>query len=253
MKPRNFLKRHFGGPDTRRRAWHRYLERKAARHGLHVYKSHLAWTLPGEFQDVARAWGEVPGIPLDRCYVLWAAARYVKGCGVSGATADCGVRYGKSSHFVLRGMDDAARAHHLFDSFAGLPRPGAHDVVTSAFAGQWEEGDLAVPEGEVRAHLATFAGQCRYHAGWIPGTFVEVDPAERFALVHVDVDLYEPTRACYEFFYPRLSPGGMIVCDDYGLASCPGATRAVDEFAAGAGEALLAIPTGQVVVVKRGG
>ena len=249
LKPRNFIKRHFGDPATRRRAWHRYLERKAAQHGLHVYKSHLNWNLPGTFQDVAAEWGDTPGIPLDRCFFLWSAALWVRGNRIPGSTADCGVRYGRSTHFMLRGLADAARPHHLFDSFAGLSRPGEQDHVSSRFAGQWEEGDLAVSEAEARAHLRKF-GNCTFHAGWIPDTFAELDPTERFAFVHVDVDLYEPTRACYEFFYQRLSPGGLIVCDDYGLSSCPGATKAVDEFVADKPEALLDIPTSQVVLVR---
>jgi hypothetical protein len=52
----------------------------------------------------------------------------------------------------------------------------------------------------------------------------------RFKLVHIDVDLYQPTRDSVEFFYPRMVPGGVILCDDYGSTRCPGARRAMDEF-----------------------
>jgi O-methyltransferase len=250
LKPRNFLKRYLGNPAVRRRAWHRFLNRKADEHGLHVYRSHLAWQLPGQFQDVVDEWGDVPGIPLDRCFFIWSAGRYLQARGVGGATADCGVRFGKSTHFLLRGLADPTRPHHLFDSFEGLSKPSALDHVTSEFAGQWSEGDLAVSEETARAHLQRFRN-CLFHKGWIPDTFCAVPSEARFAFVHVDVDLYEPTRACYEFFYDRLSPGGMIVNDDYGLTSCPGATRAVDEFVASRGEALLEVPTSQAVLIKR--
>ena len=250
MRPRNFFKRYFGRGPLRRRAWHRFIDRKADEHGLHVYRSHLAWQLPGEFQNVVAEWGDVPGIPLDRCFFVWSAARHVMARGVEGATADCGVRFGKSTHFLLRGFDDPTRPHHLFDSFEGLSKPGAADRVMSEFAGDWEEGDLAVSEAVARANLRAFPN-CTFHKGWIPDTFAEVPSDLRFAFVHVDVDLYEPTLACYEFFYDRLSVGGMIVNDDYGLTSCPGATRAVDEFVARHKEALLEIPTSQAVLIKR--
>ena len=250
LKPRNFLKRHFGSGAVQRRAWHRFIDRKADQHGLHVYRSHLAWQLPGEFQNVVADWGDVPGIPLDRCFFIWSTARYLRARGVVGETADCGVRFGKSTHFLLRGLADPERAHHLFDSFEGLSKPGEADRVTSEFAGDWEQGDLAVSEEVTRGHLRAFSN-CTFHRGWIPDTFAELPSATHFAFVHVDVDLYEPTLACYEFFWNRLSPGGMIVNDDYGLTSCPGATRAVDEFVAARREALLEVPTSQAVLIKR--
>lgn len=250
MRPRNFFKRHFGTATVRRRAWHRFLDRKADEHGLHVYRSHLMWQLPGEFQDVADAWGDVPGLPLDRCFFIWSVGRYLRARGIAGATADCGVRFGKSTHFLLRGLGEPDRPHHLFDSFEGLSTPHERDRVTSPFAGQWEKGDLAVPEEVARRHLRAFSN-CVFHKGWIPDTFGELRPEDRYAFVHVDVDLYEPTRACYEYFYDRLVPGGMILCDDYGLASCPGATQAVNEFVASRGEALLEVPTSQSLLIKR--
>jgi len=67
-------------------------------------------------------------------------------------------------------------------------------------------------------------------AGWIPQVFASV-PEQNWAFVHLDVTLYEPTLAALEYFYPRLSTGGVIVCD--GSIFCPGAKRAWDEFCAG--------------------
>ena len=53
-----------------------------------------------------------------------------------------------------------------------------------------------------------------------------------------------------EFVYPRLVPGGMMVFDDYGFWSCPGARMAVDQFFAEKLERPLALPTGQAIVTK---
>jgi hypothetical protein len=44
------------------------------------------------------------------------------------------------------------------------------------------------------------------------------------------VDLAGPTEKSLEFFFCRLVPGGVIIVDDYGFASCPGVTRVVEEF-----------------------
>ena len=76
----------------------------------------------------------------------------------------------------------------------------------------------------MRSRLAEFPN-ISYYKGWIPERFREVESL-RFSFVHVDVDLEQPTRDSLEFFYPRLSPGGVLLCDDYGSSLCPGATSA---------------------------
>jgi hypothetical protein len=53
---------------------------------------------------------------------------------------------------------------------------------------------------------------------------------ESFGLVHLDVDLFESYRTCLEFFYPRMVPGGYIVCDEYDGLTYPGAKIAIDSF-----------------------
>jgi len=75
--------------------------------------------------------------------------------------------------------------------------------------------------------------------------------AERFCFVHVDADIYRSVLDACAFFWPRLSPGGVLVFDDYGFESCPGAKRAVDEYFAGAMDRPWYLPSGQCVVVKR--
>jgi O-methyltransferase len=53
-----------------------------------------------------------------------------------------------------------------------------------------------------------------------------------------------------EFFYPKLATGGVVVCDDYGFATCPGAKLAMDNFFKGKSK-VLSLTTGQGMVIKR--
>jgi hypothetical protein len=62
--------------------------------------------------------------------------------------------------------------------------------------------------------------------------FVADHPGVRFSLIHLDVDLYAPTKAALEAFWPRLSRGGILLFDEYGIRDWPGETQAVDEFLA---------------------
>jgi O-methyltransferase len=243
---RNLLHRWIGSPQVRRRAWSKHLARQATKHGLFTYPHHLNWTLPGELLDIAARWGDLPGLPLDCCQTLFAVARSIAVRGVAGDTVECGVRYGKSSFFIMNGARDGHRLHHLCDSFEGLSEPSDLDAESIARRDGWRAGDLAADETIVRKQLDAFE-QVRFHRGWIPDCFAGLEET-RFAMVHVDVDLYEPTLAAFEFFYPRLSSGAVMVCDDYGFASCPGARRAVDEYFAGRTDALIELPSGQALI-----
>ena len=101
----------------------------------------------------------------------------------------------------------------------------------------------------MRERLALFPF-ISFYKGWVPERFPEV--ADRvFSLVHMDVDLYEPTLQAIEFFWPRLSPRGAMLFDDHGLAGFPG-TRAAVEEALGRRDDAIVVPayTGGSVVLK---
>ncbi|HUY49469.1 MAG TPA: glycosyltransferase [Streptosporangiaceae bacterium] len=175
----------------------------------------------------------------DRKYFLRSLLQLVD--GRSGDTAECGVYQGASSWFICDHFRGSGKAHHVFDSFEGLSEPAHLD------GRYWQPGDLKTVEARARATLADF--DVRFYPGWIPERFAEAGN-RRFCFVHVDVDLYSPTKASLEFFYPRTVPGGIILCDDHGFATCPGATRAVDEFMADRPEPIVRCPTGQAFIVK---
>jgi hypothetical protein len=58
--------------------------------------------------------------------------------------------------------------------------------------------------------------------------YLENNPALKISLLHIDVDVYEPTKVILENLWDRVVPGGILMLDDYGTVV--GETRAVDEF-----------------------
>lgn len=64
------------------------------------------------------------------------------------------------------------------------------------------------------------------------GKFTNENPGVRFSLIHFDCDLYAPTKAALDAMWPRVSRGGVLLFDEYGIPDWPGETRAVDEFLA---------------------
>jgi hypothetical protein len=163
--------------------------------------------------------------------------------GVPGDTAECGVFKGAGSYLICAANAvSSGRDHHVFDSFAGLSEPADVD------GSHWTAGNLAFGLAGVQDNLREFE-RVQYHAGWIPDRFGEV--ADRsFAFVHIDVDLAEPTGHSIEFFYPRMSSGGIILCDDYGFTTCPGATAAIDGFLADKPEKMVRLSGGGGFLIR---
>lgn len=59
-------------------------------------------------------------------------------------------------------------------------------------------------------------------------SYIKNQPGLRIALLHIDVDLFEPTKISLEIFFPRLVKGGVLILDDYG--AFPGANKAIEEY-----------------------
>jgi hypothetical protein len=201
----------------------------------------------------------MPPCPLPRRDRFWSLVRFLDAtAGLEGSVAECGCFRGLSSFLLCRRLksEDAdfdGNGYRIFDSFAGLSEPGQEDDFDDALPNAEMlrltsvPGNFAASLADVKRALAEFP-QIQFFPGWIPDAF----PAEtdtRYRFVHVDVDLYQPTRDSLEYFYPRLVPGARMVCDDYGW---PGARKAVDDFCARVGVQPEVTPYLQACIVRRG-
>lgn len=186
-------------------------------------------------------------------------ARYFsRSLTIDGARAECGTLKGFSALLMSR-LAQAADARfsgermHLVDSFEGLSAPQPQDAVPDPVTQGRKffpaaQGTMACPLEHVQTVLQAFP-QIAFYKGWIPEVLKHL-PDTRWAFVHVDVDLYEPTLGCLEYFVPRLAPGGIIVNDDYCSPLFPGGGLAWDEYCGRHGVAFAALDTGQAVLVK---
>jgi hypothetical protein len=114
--------------------------------------------------------------------------------------------------------------------------------------GQGDFGDTGYER--VQASLAGLE-RVEFHRGIIPETLKPVADS-KFCFVHVDVDIYQTTADCCAFFYPRLSPGGVMICDDYGFYRYRDAAKlAMDEYFRDKPEPVISLRTGQGMVIKQ--
>jgi O-methyltransferase len=204
---------------------------------------HLDWWHDDNFNRYLVRFGERDGFNTGRRWAVYELTRLAT--RVPGDTAECGVFKGAGSYLIgkaLLGTKDLPRRHFVFDSFEGLSAPSAEDGAA------WKQGDMTFGMDGVRQALASLP-DVRLCKGWIPAPFAEAEQA-RFAFVHIDVDLHDPTHDSMAFFYPRMNAGGILVCDDYGFTTCPGATQAVDEYLADKPERMIALPAGGGFLIK---
>jgi O-methyltransferase len=170
-----------------------------------------------------------------RFFNFWFQVERLKKEKVPGSFAELGVYKGDSA-FLLHQMDQS-RIFHLFDTFEGFKANDlkteigkAATYTTSNFA------DTSVQKVKKRLSDPEFI----FHQGYFPETTKGLKN-EQYALVSMDADLYNPTKAGLEYFYPRLSQGGVIIVHDYN-PDWPGIMKAVDDFAAGIPEPIVPMP-----------
>jgi O-methyltransferase len=166
---------------------------------------------------------------------------------VPGDVAEFGTYQGHTAVTLNRVLEqsNSNKQLYLFDSFAGMPE------ITHPLDKDWEQGDLASSEAGVRK---LFEDSPRVHV--VPGFFSDSLPNYpdlRFSFCHVDADLYTSVKECIDYIVPRLSVGGVIVFDDYGFSSCPGAKAAVDDRFGQPPETYIPLPTAQAVYFGRAG
>ena len=116
------------------------------------------------------------------------------------------------------------RPFHLCDTFRGLPKPLDWEVHSEA---DFNDTDIETVSTRLRSFIPEFPYE--FHQGFFSETLPALEETT-FCFAHVDADLYSSVMEACEFLYPRIARGGIIVFDDYGAPTCPGAKKAVDEF-----------------------
>jgi O-methyltransferase len=159
---------------------------------------------------------------------------------IPGSLAEVGVYRGDLSRLIHALAPQ--RELYLFDTFAGFP-----------------EADLDAPNPRFRDTSVEMVkralGDLNYvifRKGYFPETAKGLEQ-EKFAFVMLDLDLYKPTVAGMEFFYPRLVSGGYLFAHDYNSPESDYAvSRAVNEYMKDKPEKIIELPDrwGSIVIRK---
>ena len=168
---------------------------------------------------------------------------------VPGCVVELGIRHGATFYYIAQMMElfnpgmipPAISNRHLygFDTLEGFPSISESDRSPQ----EWKEMQVGGVSTNKELVLREFE-EYKRNRSLIPERlhlivgdamdtlprFVDDHPGLKISFLYFDFDLYDPTLLALELLYPLVSPGGVIIFDEYGLVEFPGETKAVDEF-----------------------
>lgn len=157
---------------------------------------------------------------------------------LDGDIAEVGVFMGGTAKIICSATNKTVR---LFDTFSGLPELSNKD------SDMFHAEDYSASFDSVSEYLKAFPN-LSFHIGLFPETTGGLIN-NKFAFVHLDVDLYKSTLDCLEFFYPRMVKGGFILSHDYPESA--GVKKAFDEFFLNKPERIYQLTYEQCSVIKK--
>lgn len=184
--------------------------------------------------------------------LVWAAK---SGLELEGDFVECGVFKGDMSWVIAQTVDFASfgKQFYLYDTFEGFSDKysAAEDFPENpeflAFAHAFYKDPQLYPYVCNR-----FALRRDIHVikGVVPDVLLDNAPA-KIAFLHIDLNSPAAEIGALEILFPRLTPGAILVFDDYGWKQFHKQKEAEDAFMHERGYVILELPTGQGVVVKR--
>jgi O-methyltransferase len=157
---------------------------------------------------------------------------------VPGDLVETGVWRGGSVIFMraaLKAHGVRDRTVWVADSFCGLPAPDVARYPHDRGDALWKKRELAIPVEQVQSNFARYGlldEQVQFLVGWFKDT-LPTAPIDRLAVLRLDGDLYESTMDALTALYPKLTPGGFVIVDDYG--AMPPCKAAVTDYRAAMG------------------
>lgn len=158
---------------------------------------------------------------------------------IKGDIAEVGVFHGGTSKIIARYKGN--KSLFLFDTFEGFPKTSKKDLPL------FRSGMFSSQYKEVKSHF-TDEKKVYLYKGIFPQDTGKYIKNNKFSFVNLDVDLYESTLHCLQFFYPRINRGGIIISHDY--SAIPAVHKAFHDFFKNKNEVIIGIFGSQCLVVK---
>ncbi|MDJ0796242.1 MAG: TylF/MycF/NovP-related O-methyltransferase [Calothrix sp. MO_167.B12] len=184
-----------------------------------------------------------------RLHTLTWAAKICR--DIPGDFVECGVYHGFSLAVVAAYIDfeNVDKTLYLYDTFEGIPEEYNSENRSNAVYQKEIAEDKDAIYKQVQQKFAKYHN-VKIVRGFVPNTFQEACP-ERIAFLHLDMNSSKSEIAALEVLFDKVTPGGMIVFDDYGWSGYVKQKIAEDAFMQERGHDILELPTGQGLLIKK--
>lgn len=149
--------------------------------------------------------------------------------GTPGDIVEFGCYVGTTSVFLAEALRGTGRRLWLYDSFAGLPEKTNEDI--SPAGNQFQRGELTASRKQLEHNLRRFDRQSfSIKKAWF-SDLTDSDIPDKITLAFLDGDYYQSILRPLGLIWNRMTPGGVILIDDYDNDALPGAARAAHAWA----------------------
>lgn len=161
---------------------------------------------------------------------------------------ECGVCDGWTSWFAMKRATDHAPDAMLwaYDSWNGMRQ---EDLLASESKSAGNYAYLSLDQ--TRLNLRCFGDAIQFCPGYLPDSFGEFHGPEVVHWLHIDLNSAQPTVSSLKHFWARIPEGGVVLLDDYDWPGYEDTKILSDEFFHALGQWVVALPTGQGLVIKK--
>jgi O-methyltransferase len=147
---------------------------------------------------------------------------------ISGDVVELGCYVGTTSVFLAKTLESTNKKLYVYDSFEGLPDKTKEDI--SSLGAMFQPGELMATKKQfIKNIIKSGVPMPIIKKAWFADLTAN-DIPDKIAFAYLDGDYYDSVAMSLELIEDRLSPGAVIIIDDYSNDALPGVSKAVDKW-----------------------
>tara|TARA_A100001011_G_C14106577_1_gene755092 strand:- start:181 stop:708 length:528 start_codon:yes stop_codon:yes gene_type:complete len=158
---------------------------------------------------------------------------------IQGDFAEVGVWKGNTAQILAYYAKKYNRNCYLFDTFKGFDLRDVRGIDNKVKSDQFSDTSMKLVKKVIGDE---FLNNCNFIEGYFPDSVPSAFKEKKFSIVSLDADLYQPTKAGLDYFFPLMSNGGLFLLHDYSSGYWEGCKRAIDDFCDLKKQQLILIP-----------
>jgi len=191
-----------------------------------LYEKFIKYNLNNNSGDIPRLWSIILN------------CKQIMSEKIEGDFAELGVWRGNTAAILACFAKQGNRELFLFDTFEGFSSADMHGIDSDKPRGLFMDTSIEMTK-EV---IGEDGSVCHFEKGYFPSSVRNEHKTRKYSVVSLDCDLYEPTKAGLEFFYPLMPRGSIFLLHDYSSLHWSGSKKAIDEFCGKTGEYVILMP-----------